>query len=202
MQGTGQMRTHMLVVTKDSNKIFAANTSSNTVTAIVKGELPADYQQVSYDSLPAWNVTQIPVGGGPEGIAMSPDEKEVWVAGRNDGGLSIIDVASKKVIQKITVQSPGPSSPAFTPDGKRVIIADNSKGDVLVLDAVTRTEIKRIGNVGHEPHGVLIAPDGLRAYVAIEGSNNIVVIDLKKLEVTGSIGIGDSPEKMAWARRR
>jgi YVTN family beta-propeller protein len=199
MQGTAQIRTHMLVISKDLNKIFTANTGSNSVTEMVKGELPADYQRVDSDSPPPWNVTQIPTGSGPEGIAMSPDEKEVWVATRNDGGVSIIDVATKKVTQRLTLsETPAPATPAFTPDGKRVIIADNAKGDVLVIDAHTRKEIKRITNVGSKPHAILIAPDGSRAYVANEGADNIAIIDLNKLKLIDSITVGDAPEKMAW----
>src|SRR5258708_20706007 len=44
-----------------------------------------------------WTGTNVKVGKGPEGIDISPDEKEVWAANSGDGTVSIIDVASKKV---------------------------------------------------------------------------------------------------------
>jgi YVTN family beta-propeller protein len=203
MQGTAQIRTHQILVTKDTNKIITANTGSNTVTVMVKGELPPDYQKMDYDSPPAWNVTHIPVRSGPEGIALSPDEKEVWVATRNDGGLSIVDLAAKKVTQTLKISNaPGPSTPAFTPNGERVLIADNAGGDVVVLDAAARKEVRRIKAVGHEPHAILISPDGARAYVANERANDVAVIDLKTLEIIGRVVTGDQPEKMAWVERK
>jgi YVTN family beta-propeller protein len=223
-QGTGQSRQHMLVVTKDLTKIFTANTDSDTVSAIVLWDSPADYHSTHYDPPPTWNVTQIPVGHGPEGIAMSPDEKEVWVAHRSGGTLSIIDVATKKVVQTLDLNTTRPLRPKFTPDGKRFVIVDGESADVLVLDTVTRKEIKRIhladqseaalrklkalqdaGKGDQSPsktHGLLISPDGSHVYVTVLGGNYIAVIDLKTFELTGRIPTGSRPEGMAWAQTR
>src|ERR1019366_38994 len=50
---------------------------------------------------PDWNITNIGVGRGSEGFDLSPDGKELWVANAQDSTISIIDVASKKVIQTL-----------------------------------------------------------------------------------------------------
>jgi YVTN family beta-propeller protein len=218
MMGTAQGHTHLLVITKDAKKIFTVNTSSYSVSAITPWDDPTVYAP------PLWKVTTIPVGKAPEGIDMSPDEKEVWVATKRDGGVSIIDVATKKITQTFNLHSKVPLRLQFTPDGKRVLIADEFDGTVLVLDAATRKEIKRItvvkqteefeivndntavqNGVAIMPksvlHELLIAPDGSRAYVDVMGSNRIDIIDLKTLEVIGSISTGAVPKGMAWAER-
>jgi YVTN family beta-propeller protein len=205
MLGTGQGRTHMLAISKDMNKIFTANTESNSVTAIEPWKPPPNYQKVPNHLPPRWIATAIPVGKGPEGIAISPDGKEVWTTTFFDGGVSIIDVATKKVLQTLNLK-PKVTFPLrlqFTPDGKRVLIADGYNGELLVLDAVTRKEIKmkRI-NLSDRIHGVLITPDGSRAYVTVLTGNNVAVIDLKTLELTGRISTGTQPEAMAWAEMR
>ena len=156
---------------------------------------------------------------------MSPDDKEVWVTTKHDGGVSIIDVATQKVSQTLDLKTKVPLRLQFTPDGKRVVIVNEFDGKVLVLDAVTRKEIKRITVVKQTQdfsvvndntavlNGVpiipktllnelLISPDGSHAYVDVMGSNRIDVIDLKALEVTGSISTGAVPKGMAWAVRR
>ena len=84
--GIGQDGIHMFVFSEDHNTIFTANRGSDTVTVV---------EDVA-GGPPNWRVTTIPVGGDfPEGIDLSPDGREVWTATRNDGGVSIIDVATK-----------------------------------------------------------------------------------------------------------
>ncbi|MBI3665940.1 MAG: YncE family protein, partial [Acidobacteria bacterium] len=148
-----------------------------------------------------WNETVIPVGKGPEGIDMSPDGREVWTAHSRDGGVSIIDVATKKVAQTLNVQTKRSNRLKFTPDGKLVLISDLDGGDLVVLDAVARKEIKRM-KLGRSPEGILVVPDGSRAYVAVAGDNNVAIIDLKTLALTGRISTGSGPDGMAWAEGR
>jgi YVTN family beta-propeller protein len=203
MFGTGQVGKHMLAVSKDGNGIFTANTESNTVTALE----PEDHQEVEATSRP-WTATTIPVGKGPEGIAMSPDGRQVWALARHDGSVSIIDVATKRVTQTFDSKLEAPLRLGFTPDGARVVIADRYSGEVIVVDAVTRQEMARIGDLGSGLHCVLISPDGSRAYVsgghgeASSGSSTAAVIDLEKLELAGHIVIGEDPDGMAWAEAR
>jgi YVTN family beta-propeller protein len=42
-------------------------------------------------------------------------------------------------------------------------------------------------------------PDGTRAFVACSPDNYVSVIDLKSLEVTGHIDVGQEPDGLAWA---
>ena len=190
LMGTGQNGTHMVLVSRDANTIFTANIGSDSISVIDRTAGPL-----------GWNETVIPVGKGPEGIDLSPDGKEIWTAHSRDGGVSIIDVATRKVIQTIYVQTKRSNRLKFTPDGKRVLISDLEGGDLVVLDAAARKEIKRI-RLGRTPEGILIQPDGARAYVAVAGDNRIATVDLKTLEVTGHISPGSGPDGMAWVERR
>ena len=184
--GIGQDSTHMLVLSQDHNTIFTANRGSNSVTVV---------EDVAAGP-PNWRVTAIPVGGEfPEGIDLSPDGREVWTATRNDGGVSIIDVATKEVVQRLNLNMEGANRLRFTPDGKRVLISAGSS--LVVLDAVARTEITRLDLA---PNAVLVQPDGSRAYAALRGGNRVAVIDLETLEVVGQIptGPGSGPGCMFW----
>ncbi len=200
--GTGQGQTVLIAVNKEANRIFTANVTSNSVTAI-------DVGAGALASNPTnWNQTVIPVTTQPHGIAVSPDGKEVWVAGRLDGHVTIIDAASKKILQTLDLPSwKAGERMAFTPDGKRVVIPnsgvdDNTGGggEFVLLDVASRKEIKRI-LIGPSRHleEVIIPPEGSVAYVAVSAENGVAVIDLKTLEVTGRIPTGKTPEGMAWA---
>ncbi len=185
--GTGQTGTHMVVVARSSGKLYTANIGSDTVSAIEPVKAPG-----------AWRMTQIAVGKGPEGIDISPDGREVWVAHRGDGGLSIIDTATDRVTEMIKVGR-APIRVKFTPDGKRVLISDSQGGEVVVFDAASRKEIKRIP-VGAVPVGILMQPDGRRAFVASTQANKVSIINLYELSLGGTIEPGREPDGMAWAK--
>ncbi len=186
--GLGQNRTHMLVVAKDESRIFTSNVNSNSIS-ILDRDKDADAS--------GWIQTAIPVGKGPEGFDVSPDGKEVWAANSHDGTVSILDLASRKVVQTIDVRTKMANRLKFTPDGKLVLISDLRSGDLVVVDAAARKELKRV-NLGRGAAGVLIVPDGSRAYVAVSPDNKVAVFDLKTLSVVGTIPTGSGPDGMAW----
>jgi YVTN family beta-propeller protein len=184
---TGQMTTHMVLPTRDARTIFTSNIGSDSVSLIQQG---ANGQ---------WTQTVIPVGKGPEGIALAPNDREVWSAHSGDGGVSVIDVAAKKVIQTINVGTKRSNRIKLTPDGKFALISDLDAGNLVVLDTAARKEIKRIP-LGRSPEGILITPDGARAFVAVNGDNHVAVIDLKTWQVAKTLATGTGPDGMAWVR--
>jgi len=187
--GLGQNRTHMLVVSGDEGRIFTSNVNSDSISILDRSR---------NGDVSGWVETAIPVGKGPEGFDVSPDGRELWAANSHDGTVSIIDVASRKVIRTLQLQTKMANRLKFTPDGKRVLVSDLRSGDLVALDAMTRNEIRRV-SVGRGAAGILLTPDGLRAYVAASPDNNVAVVDLKTLSVSGRIATGHGPDGMAWA---
>jgi len=204
--GTGQDRTHMIYVFPSLNPIVTSNVSSGTITLIEKSNLTGDPPPPpGAPSRPAprtnWTETVIPVGRGSEGFDVSPDGKEIWVANAQDGTISVIDLAVKKVVQTLDANVRGANRLKFTPDGKLVFVSTLGGPDLVVLDVSARKEMKRVP-IGHGAAGILMQPDGQRAYVACTPDDYIVVIDLKSLTVTGKITAGKHPDGLAWAVRR
>jgi YVTN family beta-propeller protein len=213
--GTGQNRTHMIFVSDDQKRIVTTNVSSGTVTIIDKtathmppapppGSPPPGARPASGPGGPPgspradWDETVVRVGDGSEGFDVSPDGKEIWVANAQDGTISIIDSAAKKVIDTLAANVPGANRLKFTPDGTRVFVSSLRLPDVVVLDARSRKEVKRV-TLGHGAAGIAMQPDGTRTYVACSPDNYVAVIDLKSLEVVGKIDVGPEPDGLAWA---
>ena len=186
MLGNGQNRTHMLVLNKDRNRIFASNVGSDSIVAM--DHIP---------DTPDWDVTVIPVGKAPMAIDMSPDGKEVWTAHTADGGVSVVDASTKKVLATLPLGTKRTNRLKFTLDGRHVLLTDRDGGELLVLDAATRKLVKRIP-VGSRPSGILIPPDGSIAYVAVQGNNDLAIVDLKTFEITGRVPTDSNPDGMAW----
>jgi YVTN family beta-propeller protein len=190
--GTGQNRTHMIYVTQDLQRIVATSVNSATVSIIEKS---------GSGNPSGWNQTVIPVGKGSEGFDVSPGGKEIWVANAQDGTVSIIDFAQKKVAQTVNANVRGANRLKFTPDGNLVFVSTLAGPDVIVLDAATRREVKRIP-VGHGAAGIQMQPDGSRAFVSCTPDDYVVAIDLKSLQVTAHIDAGKNPDGLAWAIQR
>lgn len=230
VMGTGQDRTHMVVVSKDLNTIVTSNVSSATISVFELVSQPnggfrpspagnggRDPSPGSGGNMPpgggnqkSWEMTNIPAGRGSEGFDVSPDGKEIWTANAQDGTVTIIDVASKKPFQTVPIAVTGANRLKFTPDGKLVLISGLGAGgpgagpswpNLVVLDVVGRKEVKQL-NLGGGSAGILIDPDGSRAFVASSGGNKVAVVDLKRLEVTNEISPLGQPDGMAWAVRK
>jgi len=182
-----QDRTHMVLASRDGKKFFTSNIDSNTVGIL---EPAADGH---------WNQRLVKVGLGPEGLDLTPDGRTLWSAHSRDGGISIIDTDSGKVLRTVDAKTQRSNRVKITPDGRYALVSDLGAGNLLVLDAHDYTEVKRL-SLGPSTTGILIAPDGATAYVAVSGQNRVAVIDLKTLAVAKSIDTGRSPDGMAWVR--
>ncbi|MBI1875785.1 MAG: beta-propeller fold lactonase family protein [Acidobacteria bacterium] len=188
VMGTGQTSTHMVLLNKDSSRIFTANIGSDSIMVLERGANPG-----------AWNATVVPVGRGPEGLDLSPDGTQLWAAHSRDGGVSIVDVAAKKVTQTLNLQTKRSNRLKFTPDGRLALVSDLDGGELVVVDVASRKEIKRV-KLGRAPEGILVAPDSSRAYVAVNGDDYVAIVDLKGLDVVDRIatGPGSGPDGLAW----
>ncbi len=204
--GTGQDRTHMIVVTKDHKDIVTSNVNSATISMIEYVDPPSEgFRPPQGAPRKTWEVTNIPAGNGVEGFDISPDGKEIWAANARDATVTIIDVASKKAVQTLPIAVKFANRLKFTPDGQHVLISALGAGSgdtsLLVMDASSRKEVKQL-KLGGGAAGILMAPDGSRAFVAVSSNDKVAVVDLKTLEVVGEISAGKQPDGMAWAVRR
>lgn len=217
--GTGQDRTHMVIVSSDQTRLFTTNVASATVsmleqvTVTRRGGPPrgtgppgaagrgavgrgAGVPPPSTD----WRVTVVPVGMGAEGFDLSPSGRELWVANAQGSSISVVDVA-KKAAETLSVRFRSANRLKFTPDGKYALISDLGGTEVIVMDAASRQEVKRI-DVGGGAAGIQMSPDGARAFVAVGSQNGVAVIDLATLQVTGRIATGPGPDGLAWVAGR
>ncbi len=190
IMGTGQSRTHMVMVSQDQNRVYTTNIGAATVTFLDRG---AEYRE--------WNATVIPVGKGSEGFDISPDGRELWTANAGDGTVSIIDIAAKKVVETLPANIRTANRLKFTPDGKLVFISMLHNPDDAVLDAATHKEVKRI-RTGKGAAGIQMQPDGSRVFVSCTPDNYVAVIDPKTLAIVGRIDAGPHPDGLAWASQQ
>ena len=195
--GTGQNRTHMIVVSEDLKRIITSNVSSATMTIIdrISRQVPVGPPEAD------WDETVVPVGRGVEGFDVSPDGSEIWAANARDGTISVLDAVEKKVIDTLNANVPSANRLKFNPNGSLVFVSTLRGPDLVILDARTRREVKRV-KIGRGAAGIQMQPDGARAYVSCTPDDCVAVIDIKSLEVAGHIEAGKQPDGVAWVVRR
>ena len=137
----------------------------------------------------------IHAGADPEQLAISADGTRLYVANEDTETLSVVDVASGKVIAAVKVGEE-PEGVTIRPDGKVVYVTCEGDGAVFAIDTQTNKLLKRIP-VGPRPRSVGFLPDGSRGYVSLENEGAIAVFDAKQQKFLRLIkleGQGNTPK--------
>jgi YVTN family beta-propeller protein len=146
--------------------------------------------------------TNISVGLGAHGVAVTPDGKKVYVTNeiKSDGlvydnaNVSVIDTATNMVTAVPVGQ--WPTGVAITPDGKNVYVANEVSNNVSVINTTTNTITATVTGL-ISPDGVAVSPDGTTVYVANLASNNVSVINTTTNTITANVSVGLIPEGIA-----
>jgi DNA-binding beta-propeller fold protein YncE len=116
------------------------------------------------------------VGGEPQGIALSPDGTELFVADESSNGhINVYDLVGDTLETSIPSGSTsaigGPFGMALSPDGKRVyvgVINNGSPGLIQVIDVSNRTIEHTLSSCGSRPRQIAFGFSGGLAVIADE----------------------------------
>jgi YVTN family beta-propeller protein len=152
----------------------------------------------------------IPVAKYVEGIAITPDGRQVWVGSNGDSIVVIVDVTAGHAAD--TLRGFGmPYRLAVSNDGSSAVITDPVRAEVRVYDAKTHHQrflipIARDSLVptaevagSPSPEGVTIAPDGRWAFVTLQGRNRVATIDLHNGRIVGIAPTGTWSDGVAYS---
>ena len=133
-------------------------------------------------------MTNVPVGHGSEGFDLTPDGKELWVANAGDKTISVIDVATRKVVA--TLPSTGSANRLkITVDGKYAFVSDLGGTEMLIVEVASRKPYKTLA-MGGSSEGLLMSPDGTRVFTTLNNRDSVAVIDLTTMRVVGEVKTG------------
>jgi DNA-binding beta-propeller fold protein YncE len=202
VMGSGQDRTHMVLVAPDLKHIYTTNVRSGSVSIFESSSRRA-FGPPPANMVTVWDETNIASGKGSEGFDVSSDGRTLWAANAQDGTVTVIDLEAKKATETFAVPVRGANRLKFTPDGRYALISALAAGhdNLIVIEVRSHALVKAL-DLGGGCAGILMAPDGSHAYVAVTLADKVAVIDLKSLEVQGQIGPLHQPDGMAWAKSR
>jgi YVTN family beta-propeller protein len=100
----------------------------------------------------------IPTGRGAHGIYFSRDGRQAFVSNRDEGSVSVLDLATRRPVARWTI--PGGGSPdmgGISADGKVLWLAGRYHGEVYAFRLADGALLARIP-VGAGPHGLTVWP--------------------------------------------
>ncbi|MBG0562530.1 beta-propeller fold lactonase family protein [Actinoplanes aureus] len=139
------------------------------------------------------------LGREPEGVAVSPDNRTVFVADQNSKDVHFVDLGSRKIV---AVKVPNtPRFLAVSEDGGRIYVSmfenDFTGNGLAVIDTAKRTVVKTI-RTGPRPFEPAVAPDG-QVWVPIHNGARVEIFDPRSLTESGRISVPPNPHWVTFS---
>ncbi len=116
-------------------------------------------------------VGSVPVGLDPVSVR-ARTESEVWVVNHVSDSVSVIDLASLRVVRTLATDDE-PCDVVFAGSPERAFVSCSQANTVLVFDPADLTAApQRIDIEAEDPRALAVSPDGSRVYAAIFESGN------------------------------
>src|SRR5215472_6432671 len=134
--------------------------------------------QVMVVEIASASFSSISVGDQPNRLALSKDQKTLYVVNGNSDTISVIDTTTNTVVKTISLSRPGdkykgadPNSAALSPDEKTLYVTLGYENAVAVVDLASGKVRGRIPT-GWYPPSVSVSRDGARLYACTFKSNS------------------------------
>jgi YVTN family beta-propeller protein len=99
----------------------------------------------------------LPTGKGAHGLYPSRDARHLYVSNRIAGTISVIDFATRQIVNTWNLGSSSPDMGGVSADGKTLWLSGRYNSEVYVIDTETGRLRARIP-VGEGPHGLCVWP--------------------------------------------
>ena len=202
---TGQAATHMVALSRDGTRAFTTNIAAMSVSAV---DIATRTVRAAF-----------PVGARIEGLAVTPDGREVWAGGNESHQVYVLDGTTGAILH--TIDGFGmPYRIGITPDRRTAIVSDPEEEKIHLVDVATHAVRSVIAvppmaateggaTAPASPQGVTISRDGATAFVTLKAVGRVAVVDIASATITGTLpvgagsdGVGYSPMVIKWSTRR
>jgi YVTN family beta-propeller protein len=194
---------HMVALAQGQSRAFVANIGSGSVTVV---DLDAGRR-----------LATIPTGDGAEGIAVTPDGRQVWITNRAADTVTVLDAETLEPLAELEAGA-FPIRAEVTGDGRWVLVTNAKGNDLSVFSTKELTEAHRVAftavSKGDEgrlfrdrfgessvPIGIEVVDDLKLAYVAHANADDISIVDLETWQVVGTLAAGREPDGMGYSPR-
>ena len=158
-------------------------------------------QLFTIDSRSGRVLNRAPAGSYPDGLVYDPIERHVFVSDESGGVEAVFDAAGRRIA---TVQlGGGAGNVQYDSVSGKILVDVQTRNQVAVIDPRSNHVVRRLSVPGCDsPHGLLIDSPRRLAFVACDGNARLLTLDLKTMKFTGSFGVGDGPDVLAFDKAR
>jgi YVTN family beta-propeller protein len=188
--GTCQQGSHMVAYSRLTKKAYVANVYSGTVSVI-------DVKNNKFIEIINYKL-------GIEGLDISPDGSELWVANRNDNTVTVTNTYTLETKAILTAHDLA-FRVKFLPNGKYVVVSNGLSGNVTLVDAKTKKIVKDIDFTSAQgtqpvPVGIATHTYSKYFYVCNSGYNEVAIISTKDWTIMGRIKVGNEPDGICFSK--
>jgi streptogramin lyase len=177
--GTGEQRTHMIVVSKNAKTIYTSNVSSDTIS-IIEPAPPGGFGGPPRGGPP-------PGPGGPPPGPGGPPPGPGGPGGPPQGGGGPGGAGWKQTLVKV---GRGPEGFDVSPDGKQLWTCHMGDGKISVVDLASMKAVKTIDAGARALNRLKFTPDGSLALVSDIFGGEVILIDVTSQLVKARVKVG------------
>lgn len=186
----------------------SVNTGSNKymyVSAMSGNEIDEiDLEKLEYSA-------HIPVGGRPRPFVISKDGRTMYVAVSYLHGFNIVDIPTKKVLERVELPSEHPAPPkprkyespdtythglSFNPDETEMWVTSLMDNCIYIYDLKAKKVVAKL-DTGDGPNWVVFTPDGKLACVSNTDSDDVSIFSVKERRELSRVKVGKVPKRIA-----
>jgi DNA-binding beta-propeller fold protein YncE len=136
--------------------------------------------------------------GFPDGIAYAPEAKRVFVSDESGGGELVIDGLTDDVVARIPLGGEAGNTKYDAGSGC-ALVAVQTLNQIVAIDPMSGKVVGRYAPDGADhPHGMYVDASDRLLFLANQGNATLEVVDLRAMQVTGTVKVGEDPDVLAF----
>lgn len=163
------------------NLVFVSNYGSAYIRSFALDDIPGNTLSVidlKEPQKPARSIDLGPGRCGPHGLAVSFDQKRLYITCEIRQEILVMDVSTQTVIKALPTNQAGSHLLALSSDESKVFVGNFFHGTISVIDINLQKILAQIP-VGKGSEGIGISPDDKFVYAASPILNEVIKIDTR-----------------------
>jgi DNA-binding beta-propeller fold protein YncE len=189
---------HFIALLPDESKLYVSNKES-------AAQVFDTVQRRFVATIALANPTASGNGSGFEGMAVSPDGKQLIIFDNATSDLHVIDARTNKEVKRVPLSGIALTNAKrtrlikamFSPDGRTLVAIAYATGQAWVINARDYRKQKQVA-VAKGPQGIAFDPDGKTVIVSSHDSGLLTRIDLRTGQALKSYDGGGGIEALAF----